>query len=218
MELINTLKKLNLNEKEAKVYLAILEIGRGSVQSISRRADIKRPTTYIILEDLRSKGLVSLIKGAEKVIYTAESPEKILEEQTKKEKIIKENLPELLAIFNTKKEKPRVRFYEGEERIIDLYNEIFKSKKVDIFGSINAISSNILDKIWWNLEKIEKKKIKVREILQNDKESIKFAKKYSSKISSSYPWRRSKTFKDSFIILENSKNSLMVKSTLILSI
>lgn len=182
MELINVLKKLNLNDKEAKIYLAILEIGRGSVSSIANRAEIKRPNTYLILEDLKKRGLVTLIKGEEKLIYIAESPEKLLEEQKKKEILISENLPELLAIFNTKREKPKVRFYEGEERIVDLYNEIFKSKKVDIFGSINAISNNILEKIWWNLERIKKKKIKVREILQADKESIKFAQANSSEI------------------------------------
>ncbi|MDP2695756.1 MAG: helix-turn-helix domain-containing protein [bacterium] len=183
MELTKVLEKLDLNEKEAKTYLAMLEIGRGSVQVISRRAKIKRPTTYIILEDLRDMGLVSLIKGADTTIYTAESPEQILARQKRKENIINDNLPALLAIFNTKKEKPKVRFYEGKDRIVDLYNNvIFKSKKVDMFGSINAINANVLDQIWWNLERIEKKKIKVREILQSDEASIKFAKKHSSEM------------------------------------
>ncbi|OGD67342.1 hypothetical protein A2442_01075 [Candidatus Campbellbacteria bacterium RIFOXYC2_FULL_35_25] len=180
MKLEEALKEIGLNEKEAKIYLAVLEIGRGTVQSISQKAETKRPNTYVVLEDLRKKGLVSLINESEKVTYTAESPKKILEAQQKKEKIMKENLPELLAIFNTQKEKPKVRFYESEDRLVDLYDDIFKSKKVDIFGSINSISASILDKIWWSLEKVRKNKIEVREVLQADKESIDYAKKYSS--------------------------------------
>jgi len=183
MELFNVLKKLNLNEKEAKVYLAVLEIGRGSVGTIANRAEIKRPTAYLILEDLRKKGLISLIKGAEKIIYIAESPERLLEEQKKKEKLITDSMPELLAIFNTKREKPKVRFYEGKDRILDLYhNEIFKCKNFDIFCSIKSIHPEVLEGIWWFLDVIERKKIKVREIVENDEISLKYAKKYASDV------------------------------------
>jgi sugar-specific transcriptional regulator TrmB len=180
MELKEALKQLGLNEKEASVYLAVLEIGRGSVPSIAKRAGTKRPTTYLILEELRKKGLVSSIKDTEKAIFTAETPEKLLEEQKKKEEIIRENIPELLAIYNSKKEKPKVRFYEGEENIIKLYDEIFKENNILFYGSIASISPAVYKQVEKYLEVIKIKKLKVREILQADEKSIGFAKKNNS--------------------------------------
>ena len=79
---------LGLNEKQAKVYLALLQLGSGSVPSISVRSDVKRPTAYLILEELRQKELVNLVPKSTK-IYTAKSPQILLEEQSQKESEIR---------------------------------------------------------------------------------------------------------------------------------
>ncbi len=107
MELEQVLINLGLNEKQAKVYLALLQLGSGSVPSISVKSGVKRPTTYLILEELRRKELVILVPTTTK-IYTAKSPQILLEEQSEKESEIRQKMPELLAIYNTKKEKPKV--------------------------------------------------------------------------------------------------------------
>ncbi len=180
MELSSALEHLGLNEKQAKVYLALLQMGSGSVPAISIKAGTKRPTTYLILEELRMKGLTTLLPKKVKAIYTAESPQKLMEDQREKEEIIKSNLPELLAIYNSKKEKPKVTFYQGEENIINLYNnDIFKENTLEIYGSIEAISS-VFSKIEYNLKKFEDQKTKIRELLQADEKSIEYSKKYFS--------------------------------------
>lgn len=181
METEKVLELLGLNEKEAKVYLALLQMGKGTVPAISKRAGTKRPTTYLILDELRKKGLVMLLPRRLKAIYTAKSPEILLEEQKEKEQLIAQKMPELLAIYNSKKEKPKVTFYQGSNQILELYNkEIFKSAKLDIFCSIKSIHPQVLSGIWWFLDEIEKKKIPTREILQSDQESLKYAQNYSS--------------------------------------
>ncbi len=183
METEKVLELLGLNEKEAKVYLALLQMGKGTVPAIATRAGTKRPTTYLILDELRKKDLVTLLPRKIKAIYTAKSPEVLLEEQKEKEELIAQKMPELLAIYNSKKEKPKVTFYQGKKQILELYNkEIFKSERLDIFCSIKSIHPEVLSGIWWFLEVIEKKKIPTREILQADQESIEYAKKYSSEI------------------------------------
>ena len=181
MENEKVLESLGLSEKEAKVYLAILQLGKGTVPSISRRAGTKRPTTYLILDELRKKDLVLLLPRKIKAIYTAKSPEVLLEEQKRKEHLIANKMPELLAIYNSQKEKPKIEFYQGEHRVIELYNkEIFKSAKIDFYGSISSIPKNIYLQIEKNLDLIEKNKIQVRELLQHDDKSIKFSKEFSS--------------------------------------
>jgi len=60
--LTNILKRIGLNEKEAKVYLTLLEVNESLPSSISRQSGVKRPTTYVILGQLQKKGLVSHVK------------------------------------------------------------------------------------------------------------------------------------------------------------
>ena len=73
----NALLSMGFSEKEANVYLALLELGKGAVSNIARKAGLNRTTGYHILDSLAGKGLVS-ISGKEPLQeYVAESPEKI---------------------------------------------------------------------------------------------------------------------------------------------
>jgi sugar-specific transcriptional regulator TrmB len=53
--IIIQLKELGLTEKQAKIYLALVEIGKGTAYAIAKQAKLKRPITYVILEELRLK-------------------------------------------------------------------------------------------------------------------------------------------------------------------
>jgi sugar-specific transcriptional regulator TrmB len=174
MELESVLQSLGLNEKQAKVYLALLQMGKGSVPAISIKAGTKRPTTYLLLEELRMKGLINLLPRAQKVLYTANSPQQLLDEQREKERLIKANMPELLAMFNAKMEKPKVTYYQGESNVVKLYDEIFKEKEIDIFASLGAIPKELLAKAEKHFADISKNQTRVRELLQSDKDSIEY--------------------------------------------
>jgi HTH-type transcriptional regulator, sugar sensing transcriptional regulator len=139
MKLEDALQYLGLTEKEAKVYLALLQMGKGSVPAISLKAEVKKPTTYVILDELRKKGLVTIIPRIKKVLYVAESPRKLLVEQKEKEETISEKMPELLAIYNLQEEKPAVKFYQGKKNVGELYREIMEEKELCVYGSIAAI-------------------------------------------------------------------------------
>ena len=123
------LKKLGLSEKESKVYLAALELGTSTVQELAKKSGVNRATTYIQVESLRKRGLMSLVDNANKTLFVAERPQRILEILEKKKESIEslENtfsklMPEFEAIYNVKMDKPRVRFYES-----DVSNEIFRN-------------------------------------------------------------------------------------------
>ncbi len=114
--------KLGLSEKEAKVYLATLELGEDTVQNISKKSGVNRATTYVILEKLMSLGLVSSVEHDKKTKFIAESPtelQNILEEEKREIEGRKHHLDEamsqLMALYNTKKGKPIVRYFEGAE-------------------------------------------------------------------------------------------------------
>ncbi|QQG49832.1 MAG: hypothetical protein HZB70_03480 [Candidatus Berkelbacteria bacterium] len=114
--------KLGLSEKEAKVYLATLELGEDTVQNIAKKSGVNRATTYVILEHLMGLGLVSSIEHDKKTKFIAESPTElgnILEEQKReidgRRAQLDDLMSQLMAVYNTKKGKPIVRYFEGPE-------------------------------------------------------------------------------------------------------
>lgn len=133
--MLEELQKLGLSEKEAKVYLAALELGPSSVQEIARKAGLSRATVYFQIENLIKEGLMSSFLRKKKRYFSAESPEKLLrfleiEERKIKEKReeFKKIFPELQTIFSLAEEKPKVRFFEGKEGLKSIQEDILKSK------------------------------------------------------------------------------------------
>ncbi len=61
-----TLEKAGLNKRETVLYLALLQMGPSSVLSIAKKADMKRPTAYLVLDDLMQKGLVAEVPKEKK--------------------------------------------------------------------------------------------------------------------------------------------------------
>lgn len=133
MEIQDVLRQIGLEEKEAAVYLALLELGTASVHPIATKAGIKRPTAYLILEELQKKGLTSLVPRAGKTLYTAQSPEKLVQDLSKKQEMVKRFLPNLLALYNAKADKPQVQLFEGKQAVRDLYDKLLTAKNVEFF-------------------------------------------------------------------------------------
>ena len=68
MDEFRILEILGLSDKEARVYLALLELGTASAQTVSTKSYIKKPTTYLALEELRKKGLLTKLPKAKRVL------------------------------------------------------------------------------------------------------------------------------------------------------
>jgi len=120
--MLTQLKDLGLSEKEAKVYLATLELGSSSVQRIARKAGVNRATTYVMIESLIKQGLLSSFEQGKKRFFAATHPSQLLRlikqkelaTQELRENLEKDLLPQLLSIHNIAGDKPKVRFFEGK--------------------------------------------------------------------------------------------------------
>ncbi|MCK4592066.1 hypothetical protein KAT63_01335 [Candidatus Parcubacteria bacterium] len=130
------LKQLNFSDKETDVYLAALKLGSGSITELAKKANIKRPTAYVVLERLKEIGLVSLSKKKGKQIFITENPEKLLkvteEEKEKiieKEEKIKEALPKFKALRKKDTTVPLIKYYEGKEGVWNIVNDLVESKQ-----------------------------------------------------------------------------------------
>ena len=113
MQLQEALETLGLKEKEAAVYTALLQLGRASAYSISERSGLKKPTTYVVLDELVRKGLVGRVPRVKKQIYTANPPDQAFAVAQEKLELAKKRLPELLALTKGEKTKVNTAYFEG---------------------------------------------------------------------------------------------------------
>ena len=67
------LEAIGLTEKESVVYVALLSLGTGTAYRIAEECSVKKPTVYVILEDLRKKGLVLKVPHAKKALFAPRS-------------------------------------------------------------------------------------------------------------------------------------------------
>ena len=137
-----TLQKFGLSQSEAKVYLALIELGASLAGDITKKANINRSNCYDALQRLMEKGLVSYVIKANRKYFQAETPQKFLElikeeeNQLKiKEKEIKEILPQLIEKSKISIEKPEATIYKGKKGIKSIFEDILKHKEFCVFGS-----------------------------------------------------------------------------------
>lgn len=136
MEFVTELKKIGLKDKEASVYLASLQLGPAPVQLIARRAKVVRATTYVILEALAKLGLVTRYQEGKKTLFAAEPPRQLLrvlekqeEEIQEKERELETLMPQLQVLLKSAGERPSVRYFDGEEGIRAIRQEIIMYTK-----------------------------------------------------------------------------------------
>lgn len=114
------LQKAGLRDKQAAIYLALLALGPSSVQKIARKAKVARPTTYLVLDWLIQRGLVTENKLGKRPIFIAASPDHLLRLVQREEQVLAERkddlerlLPQLMALFQAGNKGLSVRYYSG---------------------------------------------------------------------------------------------------------
>jgi len=137
MEIIEELKIYGLSEKEAKVYLALIKLGRGTVNALAEKADLVRTTTYDILKSLREKSLVSSADINNVLYFESSSPDELTNRLDEKKERIKKIIPELKKIKEVQPIRPEVQLFEGKEGVKTVFKEILREAKPTI-----AIANN----------------------------------------------------------------------------
>ena len=137
MKLQNILEQFGLTEKQAKVYLATLELGSGTVNQIADKSNVARPTCYDVLESLKSKGIASTFIKTKTRYFSVEEPDKIVKLAENRAENLKSALPELEAIYGMARNRPKVRFYQGKDGMKQILQEIINDKK-DILSISSA--------------------------------------------------------------------------------
>ncbi|MFH1030306.1 MAG: helix-turn-helix domain-containing protein [bacterium] len=171
------LTKLGLNEKEAKIYLASLELGETFIQRISKKSGVNRTSAYHVIARLKEKGLMRNIVKRKKTYYYAEDPRKIKEELNEKIKKMESILPELLSIATAIDKKPKVRFYEGDTGIEEIYKEILSYEGEECLVWASEVGHFAMYKDFFNeyfIPERIRRKIWIRMIMPGDEDGKKY--------------------------------------------
>jgi len=188
--MINSLlKQLGFSEKESLVYLALLEIGSGKVQEISKKTDLNRTTIYDICESLMQKGLISKYKKGAGTYFNSLDPKHLLnylereKEESAKEIERQKNkveslLPQFISLQNINTStKPKVQFFEGEKGMREAYEDTLKSKEIILaYANVETMHQGLPNFFPEYYQRRTKNKIFIKAIIPRNKLSIERAK------------------------------------------
>jgi sugar-specific transcriptional regulator TrmB len=194
---IQELIEFGLSQKEAEIYLSLLQLEIAEAQEISTHSGINRSTTYVALDSLLDKGLVKLFdeKNLKVKKYIVTSPDNFIH-QAKDRLHHQENVlrklqtivPDMKAIFVGQRSKPIVKVFEGKEGIIEAFGDILSSveKVVRVFSSPSNIGQYVFEYIPEYIEKRSKAKIIMLGIHPDDEENRELVKNIKSKYDEHY--------------------------------
>lgn len=177
----SALEKAGLTKGEAKVYLALIDIGASTAGPISKKAGVSRSKVYEMLDGLIEKGLCSVITKNRHQHFDAADPENILVYLQKQKKSIQSKeieftkaIPELRLRKKNSQSSQSVTMYSGNKGIKTIFNSILAElNQGDEYYAISVEpeiydTKNFLPFILQHHRKRAKKKIKVKLLVQKE--------------------------------------------------
>jgi len=164
--IIDSLFELGLNNKESKIYLALIRLGQVGATKICSMTNLHRQYVYQFLDTLEKKGLVQniLVKGRKK--FTAKNPDILSKLLDEKKNIATKVIKEISLIAKVPVEQV-VEVNQGEESyIISAFNLINKAKNNSEIFIISGNGDKFVKILDTRLNEYEKlridKKISIR--------------------------------------------------------
>ncbi len=177
------LQATGLSSNEVSAYLALLDLGKGTVSQISRKAGLNRTTGYDILDRLVAKRLVSISGKEPKQEYLAESPDRIenllldeLEEKQNQLENARKTIPQLKSMHNVAG-RPQIRFYEGTEGLQQVYEDTLTSNEpIRAYASVEDVHKALPNYFPQYYKRRTQKNIPIRAIFTDTPEGRELSK------------------------------------------
>jgi sugar-specific transcriptional regulator TrmB len=171
---------LGYTEKQAAVYLTLLELGDVLPSTIARQAGLKRPTVYVILEQLKERGLVSHTKRKNSTYYRAVDPQALLDDQKRKYRRLQESLPALMGMRQRYEVTPQMAVFEGPDGIIQVMEDSLTSSGEIFCWSAASVALSHKEFGEYHPRYVEKKNrkgIRIRGLFQYDEVGTEMKRK-----------------------------------------
>ncbi|OGJ17079.1 hypothetical protein A3K73_01480 [Candidatus Pacearchaeota archaeon RBG_13_36_9] len=126
---LKKLSELGLTEAESIIYYAVLKLKNCTVKEISKECGFHRTNIYDVLEQLREKGLVTMIKEGKIARYGASNPNNFYELLREKKELLDSIYPELSSLYSSSSEGIQVEVYKGKEGMKSAWRDMIKEEK-----------------------------------------------------------------------------------------
>lgn len=121
---------LGFSEKEATVYLALLELGQQPASVVARKTGFPRPTVLFLFESLTKRGFVRKSRRGRAQFFYADPGDlkKVIDaEMLQRQETLDEILPLFQEVKNPLTSPPRVMFFEGMDGCRKAYSLLLES-------------------------------------------------------------------------------------------
>ena len=148
---LDSLRQLDLDDREIAIYRALLMLGPASVRDVAAEAGINRGTTYETLKRLAGRGVVNYFPRGRRRVFQAENPERLLQLGERKQQALSQAMEQLrsevipaLKQSQARSNPGNVRFYEGDDGVELVLRDILDSAGRDPERGYAVISTKNL--------------------------------------------------------------------------
>jgi HTH-type transcriptional regulator, sugar sensing transcriptional regulator len=150
MDILTTLGRMGLSPRAASVYFASLQLGPAGMTDLARATGFKRPSVYLLVDELLLRGFMSTERKGRRTLYRAEHPSRLKQSLQNALREMERALPELEALYYEPRDKPRIRVFEGKEAMLRVYDEMIpaitqQDSEALFFTAIGDLSEHIAD-------------------------------------------------------------------------
>ncbi|MFA9288746.1 MAG: TrmB family transcriptional regulator [Weeksellaceae bacterium] len=154
------LSALGFTDKETDIYMLLLKLGEAPAATIITQTKLKRGIVYAALASLEKLQLITTQTKDKKTYFRIEHPSQLL--RVTKQKVeeaqvlsagLQKLLPDLSSQYKLAVGKPTIQYFEGEEGIKEVFEDIYAPKDDIVWGAVDfeasdeAVPSYIVDKL-----------------------------------------------------------------------
>ncbi|MEM5814490.1 MAG: helix-turn-helix domain-containing protein [Candidatus Aenigmatarchaeota archaeon] len=156
-----------MSDVEAKVYVALLRLGKAKAGAIAREARLNRTSAYDGLKRLLEKGLAGYRIESGRKVFSAAEPGRLVGFLKEKEEYAEESLPLLKAVWKQPKGKYNVTLYYGNRGVKSMFLEFVRGRKpICVFDSESQFTERMPDFAKFFVKQVEKYGIPIRHLVR----------------------------------------------------
>jgi sugar-specific transcriptional regulator TrmB len=186
----DTLIKVGLPPKEARIYMLLLEGGPQNAAELADKAGEKRTNMYMLLDAMVEKGVIRIDSHKPVKVFSAADPSALTrmlqiqqERQQQAAAALKTALPQLRIQYALVADKPGVTHAVGEEGYKILLDDMVRSTTEVLVVASDDIppNSTVLDELRKRLYKRKEAGVQTRAIFHNDDKRAKHKAEFSER-------------------------------------
>jgi len=148
IDIKQALERYGLDDKEIKVYLALLGKGNATVKELAEATKLKRTSIYLIADRLVTLGILGQYKAKYGTHYVAESPKKLVSRLESIKNDVSAVLSQLEALEKKDNEEARVKYFKGKEGYMTVLEDTLDGYSHEMYylGSTKDLNDIVSEK------------------------------------------------------------------------